>query len=173
MQLSDKALEEIKKSEAWVPRVYPDQAGLPTIGYGHLITREFLKLPPVAKETQETLKAWNAAAKVAFPNDISLEYGLQLLKQDVGRFEAGVSRLVKVPLNQNQFDALVDFAFNVGIGALATSTLLKRLNAGDYSIGNEFLKWNKIRNKKTGKLEPLLGLTKRREREAALFATPV
>ena len=79
------------------------------------------------------------------------------------------SRLTwRAPLNQNQFDALVSWTFNLGPGNLRSSTLLKRLNAGDYrGAADEFLKWNKA----DGKVLP--GLTKRREAERALFLEPV
>jgi GH24 family phage-related lysozyme (muramidase) len=171
MKTSEKGLDMIKKAEAWMPNVYPDQAGLPTIGYGHLITREELGLPAVKKETPETLKAWNDAAKKHHAKPLTMDEGVALLQKDVERFELGVQKMVKVALNQNQFDALIDFTFNLGLGALQQSTLLKRLNGGDYKIQNEFLKWNKARNPKTGQLEALDGLTRRRQREADLFAS--
>lgn len=88
-----------------------------------------------------------------------------LLAKDLEKFEAAVSRLVRVPLTQNQFDALVSFAFNLGAGALQSSTLLKKLNKGDYQgAGAEFGKWVKAGGK------TLTGLVRRRAAEAALFA---
>ena len=90
-----------------------------------------------------------------------------LAKELVGH-EQAVLRLVSVDLNQNQFDALVSFAYNCGDGALAKSTLLKKLNRGDYAGAQaEFLKWNKA----AGKV--LRGLSIRRAKEAALFAERV
>jgi peptidoglycan hydrolase-like protein with peptidoglycan-binding domain len=87
-----------------------------------------------------------------------------MLAEDVGRFEAAVNRLVKVPLSQGQFDALVSFSFNVGEGALADSTLLRKLNARDYKgARREFARWNK------GGGRVLPGLTRRRAAEAKLF----
>lgn len=83
---------------------------------------------------------------------------------DMAIFERAVSSLITVPLNQNQFDALVSFTFNVGKGNLAQSTLLKKLNAGDYAgAAQEFPRWNKA----SGKV--LAGLTRRRVAEAQLF----
>lgn len=80
------------------------------------------------------------------------------------RFEKGVSDLVKVPLNQNQFDALVSFAFNLGLGNLKSSTLLKKLNASDYiGASKEFERWNRAGGK------VLNGLTRRRIAERDLF----
>ncbi len=91
-----------------------------------------------------------------------------ILARDLVRFEDAVSRLVRVPINQNQFDALVSFAFNLGEGALASSTLLKKLNAGDYEgAADQFARWNKAGGK------VLAGLTRRRAAEADLFRQPV
>lgn len=89
------------------------------------------------------------------------------LYEDMSGFERDVERLVKVNLNQNQFDALVSFAYNVGSGALGKSTLLRKLNAGDYDgAADEFGKWVKG----GGKVLP--GLVKRRAAEAKLFRLP-
>jgi lysozyme len=85
---------------------------------------------------------------------------------DMMKFEKDVKRLVTVPLNQNQFDALVSFAYNCGAGNLGKSTLLKKVNAGDFEgAAKEFAKWNK------GGGKVLAGLTKRRAAEAKLFST--
>lgn len=91
-----------------------------------------------------------------------------LLATDLVRFEKAVSAAVKVTLTQNQFDALVSFTFNLGVGALQSSTLLKLLNAGDYAgAKKQFAAWNKLRE--NGVLVVSKGLTKRRTAEAALF----
>jgi lysozyme len=90
----------------------------------------------------------------------------ELLQDDLDRFEAAVTRLVTVPLTQNQYDALVSFAYNVGISALERSTLLKRVNAKLFDQAKaEFGKWNRAGGK------PLAGLTRRRAAEAALFGS--
>jgi len=87
-----------------------------------------------------------------------------LLKNDLNVFEKAVGELVKVKLSQSQFDALVSFAFNVGSGALKRSTLLRKLNAGNYvDAANEFHRWNKAKGK------VLKGLSRRRASEAYLF----
>ncbi|MEM9448684.1 MAG: lysozyme [Cyanobacteria bacterium P01_E01_bin.6] len=87
-----------------------------------------------------------------------------LLDQDLQRFEKGVEKLVTVPLNDNQFSALVSFAFNLGLGALKRSTLLKRLNQGNYqAVPQEFSKWIWADNR------TLPGLVTRRKEEAELF----
>lgn len=91
-----------------------------------------------------------------------------LLVADLAKFEAAVARLVKVPVTQNQFDALVSFAFNLGAAALGGSTLLKLLNGGRYAEASaQFSKWDKATV--SGKKVALPGLTKRRAAEAALF----
>jgi len=96
---------------------------------------------------------------------ISYEDAQQYFRQDLKFFEDVVNNSVKVPLSQNQFDALVSFVYNVGDGAFKNSTLLRLLNTGDYSgASKEFLKWNK----QAGKV--LRGLTVRRELEKQLFA---
>lgn len=88
----------------------------------------------------------------------------EILSRDLATFEAAVSKAVKVPLNQNEFDALVSLAFNIGAGAFAKSTLVKKLNAGDRAgAATAFLSWNKA----AGKV--MKGLTKRREDERRLF----
>lgn len=90
------------------------------------------------------------------------------LLRELARFERAVVSLVKVPINQHQFDGLVSFAYNCGSGALAKSTILRRLNAGDVAgAAAAFGMWTK------GGGRVLPGLVRRRQREAALFLTPV
>lgn len=87
-----------------------------------------------------------------------------LLREDVEKFERDVLRLVTVPLEQHQFDALVSFTYNLGAGALGQSTLLRRLNAGEYSsAAAEFGKWVKAGN------TTLPGLVRRRAAERKMF----
>lgn len=88
--------------------------------------------------------------------------------KELAKFEAAVTRLVTVDLNQNQFDALVSFAYNCGIAGLQSSTLLKKLNKGDYKgAAGQFQYWNHVNGK------PVSGLTQRRASEANLFMKPV
>jgi lysozyme len=95
---------------------------------------------------------------------ITKQQALARFDKDLAKFENAVDRLVKVPLTQNQFDALVSFTFNVGEGALAKSTLLKKLNAGDYdAVPSELMKWTK------GGGKELPGLVRRRRAEAAMW----
>ena len=140
MKISQKGLDLIKSFEGLELKAYKDSVGVLTIGWGS--TGSHVKPGMViTKEQAETL-----------------------LKQDVSRFEKGVNDLVKVPLTQNQFDSLVSFSFNLGLGNLKSSTLLKKLNASDYSgAANEFLRWNKAAG------EVLNGLTRRRQAEKDMF----
>lgn len=147
MRLSEAGLELIKKSEGFRSKTYRDVAGFSTIGYGHrLLPHE------------------------SFPDVISEAQALDLLASDVHRAEQAVERLVKVPLTQGQFDALVDFCFNLGAGRLASSTLLKALNGSRYSDAREqLLRWDLA----GGHVSP--GLKIRREAEFQLWessATP-
>lgn len=95
------------------------------------------------------------------------EQAEEALLGEIATFERAVNKLVTVDLNQNEFDALVSFAYNVGAGALGSSTLLKKLNDGDRrGAANEFKRWKYA----GGKVWP--GLVDRRAREATLFLTP-
>ncbi|MCO5092680.1 lysozyme [Bosea sp. (in: a-proteobacteria)] len=92
----------------------------------------------------------------------------EILSRDLATFEVAVSKAVTAPLNQNQFDALVSLAFNIGAGAFAKSTLVKKLNARDYAgAADQFSVWNKA----AGKV--MKGLVTRRAAERALFLKPV
>lgn len=142
MRINNKGLELIKKYEGCRLLAYKCPAGVWTIGYGHTAD----------------VKSGMAITKVDAE---------RLLLQDLKRFEEGVEALVKVPLTSNQFSALVSFAFNCGLAALRSSTLLKKLNVGDLNgAAREILRWDKV-NKK-----PVEGLTKRRKEEQKLFLTP-
>lgn len=139
MKTSDVGIELIKKYEGCILKSYKCPSGVWTIGYGHTNG---------VKSGMQITKA----------------QALDYLKQDLNVFEKAVTDYVKVPLNQNQFDALVSFSFNCGSGALKTSTLLKKLNSCDYNgAANEFLKWNKSNGK------VLNGLVRRRQEEKELF----
>lgn len=108
-RLSDAGLDALKQREGLVLVEYLDTAGKRTIGYGHLCA------------------PWES-----WPAGITAGEAADLLREDVSTAEAAVAASVTVPLDQNQFDALVSFVFNVGAGAFKASTLLRLLNAGDY-----------------------------------------
>ena len=139
MQISKAGLDLIKQFEGLYLKAYRCPAGVPTIGYGH-------------------------TAGVAMGQTITQQQADDYLRRDVRQFERAVARLVTVPLTQGQFDALVSFAFNLGEGALAQSTLLRLLNTGDYAgAAAQFDRWNKA----GGRVLP--GLVRRRAAERALF----
>ncbi|HCU0591192.1 TPA: lysozyme [Enterobacter roggenkampii] len=144
MQTSDKGIALIKEFEGCKLTAYQDSVGVWTIGYGW--TKPVDGKPIRAGMT------------------INQETAERLLKTGLVSYESDVSRLVKVGLTQGQFDALVSFTYNLGARSLSTSTLLRKLNAGDYAgAADEFLRWNKAGGK------VLNGLTRRREAERALF----
>lgn len=135
----------IKKYETLKLRPYMCPAGVPTIGWG-CTTYEDGR--PVSMNDEE----------------ISMEYATKLFNCHLEKFEMAVSDLVKIPLNPNQFSALVSFAFNVGITAFAKSTLLKVLNRRAFkSVGIQMDLWIKYNGRKSR------GLIKRRLAEKELF----
>ncbi|WP_261132438.1 lysozyme [Serratia quinivorans] len=151
MAISDKGIEFIKKEEGLRLAAYLDSVGIWTIGYGH-------------------------TGGVIPGSSISREQAEYLLREDIRGFEKIINNEVKVPLNQNQFDALVSFIFNVGPGrkgvksGLITlkdgrpSTLLRCLNNGQYrDAANAFNSWVYAGG------VVLKGLVNRRERERSLF----
>ncbi|HJR08276.1 MAG TPA: lysozyme [Pyrinomonadaceae bacterium] len=138
---------------------YLDPIGIWTIGYGHAIVvgKDFLR------GKQNKAKAFSL-----YPGGITMAEAETLLRADVMDKCRDVDSLVKVSLNDNQYAAVVSFTFNLGVGNLKQSTLLKKLNAGDFEgAAKEFAKWNKAGGK------VLAGLTRRRAAEAALFLRPV
>ena len=144
MQTSDKGIALIKQFEGCKLTAYQDSVGVWTIGYGWTQPVDGKPIRAGMTIKQETAE--------------------RLLKTGLVRYESDVSRLVKVDLTQGQFDALVSFTYNLGARSLSTSTLLRKLNAGDYAgASDEFLRWNKAGGK------VLNGLTRRREAERALF----
>jgi lysozyme len=141
MKFSATGMELLKRSEGFRSRVYRDVAGFPTIGYGHRL------LHPES-----------------FPNGIDEPQAANLLAVDVRDAEQAVERLVEVPLTQGQFDALVDFCFNLGAGRLASSSLLKDLNAGKYAdAAQQLLLWDHAAGRENAALKA------RRQAEAALW----
>lgn len=110
----------------------------------------------------------NGSEPEEFKKGITRQRGIELLHEDAERFVKAVRRLVTVSLNQNEFDALVSFTFNLGAGVLQKSTLRKKLNAGDRAgAAKEFPRFNKSEG------VVLDGLTRRRKAEAAMFLEPV
>jgi lysozyme len=140
---------------------YLDPLGIWTIGWGHAIRD--------VKGKYLRGAAAKLAAYALYPGGITLPQAEALLRGDALESSKDVSALVKVLLNDNQFGALVSFEFNTG--ALAGSTLLKRLNAKDYAgAADQLLKWTKGHDTK-GNLVELQGLVQRRAVERMLFLT--
>lgn len=142
MRLSPAGLELLKKSEGFRDRTYSDVAGFQTIGFGH-------RLEPGE----------------SYPDGITPQQGESILISDISTAENAVARLVHVPLTQGQFDALVDFVFNLGSGRLASSTLLRCLNAGKYDeAASQLLAWDHAGSREVA------GLKIRREAEFRLWS---
>lgn len=136
--------------------VYLDPINLPTIGIGHLLTREELSSGTIVLNGRS----------VNYRNGLTRQEVFDLKRQDNKRFEDAIHRHIKVPLTQLQFDALVSWSFNVGAGRLdpKNQTLARKLNARDYrGAADEFLKWNRAGGK------VLAGLTNRRKAERDMF----
>ena len=144
MLLSDAGLHLIARFEGFVPHVYHDVGGLATIGYGHLLR-----------------------AGESYPNGISQADALELLRSDAQVAVNAVNAGVKVAISQNSFDAIVSFTFNLGTGALASSTALRLLNTGDLQgAADALLLWDKVNG------VPNQGILNRREAERELFLRP-
>lgn len=140
MKTSSTGRAFVRDAEGEKLSTYRCSAGVPTIGVGH------------------------TGPDVKMGMTITKEQSDALLVADLARFEKAVAASVKVPLTQNQFDALVSLAFNIGSGAFAKSALVRLLNGGHYDqVGAQLARWNKVDG------QPNKGLTARRAREAALF----
>jgi lysozyme len=148
-QSSNNLIELIKKFEGFSAVPYMCPASVVTIGYG------------------STRYADGRKVKMT-DNSITIEGAIILLKQTLKQYELAVDAYCRDDINQNQFDALVDFAYNCGNGNLKSSTLLKKINANpnDPTIAVEFRKWNK------GGGKVLKGLVNRREAEIQLYFKP-
>ena len=147
MKISNEGLQLIKKYEGCKTTPYRCPAGLYTVGYGHVIGNG-LQLPD------------------QFNRTFSLGEINELLRTDLARFEQGVLRYCPVYLTQCQFDALVSFSFNLGLGVLQRSTLRQKINRGDADAAKVILKYNMA----GGRI--LKGLIRRRQAEYRLFTAP-
>ena len=148
MKLDKSGYDLIKSFEGLSLKPYKCSAGIATIGFGNTYYENNVKV-----QMSDAV--------------ITKQRAEDLLKLNADRFAVKVSNIVHKPINQNQFNALVSFAYNVGSGALASSTLLKlvNINPNDAMIAKEFLKWNKAGGK------PIQGLTNRRIKESAFYFT--
>jgi len=145
MKTSPNGLQLIRKYEGYKSTPYRCPAGLYTVGYGHVIGNG-LQLPD----------EWNRTLSLGEINE--------LLRTDLARFERGVLRYCPVYLTQSQFDALVSFSFNLGLGVLQRSTLRQKILRKDgEGAAKEILRYDKVGGR------PLKGLTRRRQAEYNLF----
>ena len=145
MKTSAKGLDLIKSFEGFSARPYLCPAGVPTIGYGATYYPDGRRVTMQDRPVSES----DASA---------------MLRAMLASYEAGIARYVQVPLTQGQYDALVSFAYNLGLSALKGSTLLRLVNARDYAgAAAQFVRWNRA----GGKVLP--GLTRRREAERVMF----
>lgn len=144
MNLSAAGLALLKQSEGFRGKVYLDINGFPTIGYGHKVH-----------------------APESFPDGVNEAQATAMLISDVQEAEQAVRRLVRTALTQGQFDALVDFCFNLGQGRFAASSLLADLNAGRYdSAAEQLLMWDHAGTREVAALRA------RREAEFHLWHRP-
>jgi lysozyme len=141
-------IDLISQFEGFSSKPYLCSAKVPTIGYG-------------------TTRYPNGKKVTLQDSSITVEQAKDIMRHDVRQFELAVDAMAVDTINQNQFNALVSFAYNVGANALRTSTLLKKVNANpnDPFIRNEFLRWNRA----GGNI--VAGLTRRREAESNLYFT--
>ncbi len=154
MRMSDNGLELLKQWEGFKLEVYKDSAGLPTIGVGHLLTKSELA----------SSKIVIGGVPVQYADGLTDQQVLDLLSQDVTPADQAVNTGVTVELNQNQFDALVSFTFNVGVGAFTSSTLLKVLNQQQYDqVPTQLLRWTRAGG------QVVQGLVNRRQNEIKLW----
>ena len=129
-----------------------------TIGWGHVVRG------PDGKPIRG--KANRAAARAVYPDGLTMEEAAVLLADDVRRFAAGIEELLDVKVSDTQFCVLVSFAYNCGLGALKTSTLLRLLNAGEHSaVPEQLMRWTKVNGAESK------GLKNRRAAEAELWKT--
>jgi lysozyme len=155
MRIDQAGIDFIKEAEGVRPLAYLDVAGLPTIGAGHLLTRDEL--------TSGKIMIDGHAYK--YHDGLSDNIIDRLLMRDLHIAELAVKTGVRVDLNQHQYNALVSFAFNVGSNAFKKSTLLKRLNAGDYAaVPEQMRRWIFSAG------QQIKGLKNRREKEIALWS---
>lgn len=156
-KVSENGISLIKKLEGCRLTIYDDQAGLPTIGIGHLLTRT----------ENVTGKIWISGEPYIIYNGLTEDLCTELLKQDLKVPVDTVNQAVQVRLNQNQFDALVSFVFNIGCTAFRNSTVLLVINAGRIDqVPKQLRYWVNV----NGQISK--GLQRRREAEIKLWNTP-
>jgi lysozyme len=146
MKLNNAGYQLICEFEGLRLKPYLCSAKIPTIGYGNTYYPDGKRVTLLDKE-------------------ITKEYAFEIFKVIADKYARRVLSMVKKPLTQNQFNALVSFAYNVGTGAFSTSTLLKKVNANpnDLTIRNEFARWTRANGKIVN------GLVNRRKKESDVY----
>lgn len=158
MRVSSQAIEMIKHHEGVRMKPYRCPALLWTVGVGHVIDPNHIKVPFNDRKTLPIPDGWDRVLSMSEVDDI--------LSKDLANFERGVLRLCFAGLTQGRFDALVSFSFNVGLGNLQRSTIRMKHNRGEFAEAAEaFMQWTKAGGKE------LPGLVKRRKDERALYLT--
>ena len=156
MKVSKDAIEGIKKDEGVRLRPYRCPALLWTVGVGHVIDPNHIRVKLDERKGLAIPDGWDRTLTMDEVNDI--------LAKDLATFERGVLRLCPEGLTQGRFDALVSFSFNVGLGNLQRSTIRMKHNRGEFEDAAEsFMQWTKAGGKE------LPGLVKRRKHERALY----
>ena len=146
-KITNQGKQLIKDFEGFRKQIYHCLNGLPTIGYGHVLLRGESK--------------W-------YSHGISIEEAEKLLRQDIKIVENCIGKVLKVPVNENQFDALVSLVFNIGCTAFKNSTMLRKLNNLDYDgAAREFSRWVHVNGVVSR------GLVRRRQAEVDLFCRAV
>lgn len=167
MKLKPEVLKMLKHHEGVRNKPYLCPAHIWTIGVGHVLYQEQIKLPMVRKEGYSGKIRKEFSMKTEDFRIWTMDEIDDLLTKDLENFTRGVLRLTNGRVSDNQFGALVSFAFNVGLGNLQRSSLRMKHNRGDFDgAANEFLKWSKA----GGRVLP--GLLKRRQDERALYVSP-
>ena len=142
--ITENGLALIKRFEGLAAEIYICPGGWPTIGYGHVVREDVCD---------------------RFADGIDEATAEELRRRDVGTAERAVLRLIRVPLEDGQFDALCSFTFNLGAGALQRSTLRRKVNRAEHgAVPWEFRRWVWAGGRK------LKGLVRRREAEVGLYA---
>lgn len=158
MKVSKQCIEMIKHHEGVRTRPYRCPALLWTVGVGHVIDPNHIKVKFEDRKNIALPDEWNRVLSMAEVD--------RILAEDLANFERGVLRLCPTGLTQGRFDALVSFSFNVGLGNLQRSTIRMKHNRGDFEEAAEaFMQWTKAGGKE------LPGLVKRRKDEKALYST--
>ena len=161
MKVSAELIKLVKHHEGVRLRPYRCPALLWTVGVGHVIDPNHIKVPFEERRNLPIPNGWDRV--------LSMDEVDSILSQDLGRFERGVARLCPASANsQGIFDALVSFSFNVGLGNLQRSGLRMKTNRGEFQdAAEEFMKWTKA----AGRVLP--GLVKRRQDERAMYLSGV